>query len=61
MAPRMTDEQWEAQNGRLSPGEATARGLCWCCSGNGFLFSAFGGKQIKTRCPERCDHGKAKR
>ncbi len=31
----MTDQQWEAQNGSLSPDEARARGLCWCCSGNG--------------------------
>jgi hypothetical protein len=28
MPARMTDQEWEAQNGSLSPGEATARGLC---------------------------------
>ena len=33
MPKPMTDKQWEAQNGPLSPSEATARGLCWCCTG----------------------------
>jgi hypothetical protein len=61
MASRMTDQQWEAQNGSLSPAEATARGLCWYCTGNGVLYTAFGGAQRKVRCPEKCDHGKARR
>jgi hypothetical protein len=59
MANRMTDQQWEAQNGSLSPSEAQAQGLCWCCTGNGILYTAFGGEQRKVACPERCDNGKA--
>lgn len=57
----MTDQQWEAQNGSLSPAEARARGLCWHCSGKGVLYSAFGGDQIEVACPERCNGGKARR
>ncbi|MEV7975409.1 hypothetical protein [Streptomyces sp. NPDC086519] len=56
----MTDQEWEAQNGPLSPSEAVTRGLCWCCTGNGKLYSAFGGQQIVTPCPEKCDNGKAR-
>jgi hypothetical protein len=61
MASRMTDQQWEAQNGPLSPAEATAKGVCWCCTGNGVLYTAFGGVQRTVPCPERCDQGKARR
>lgn len=57
----MTDQQWEAQNGGLSQDEAAARGLCWCCSGNGVLYSAHGGERITAPCPEKCDNGKARR
>ncbi|MFM9703613.1 hypothetical protein [Streptomyces galilaeus] len=57
----MTDEQWEAQNGSLSPDEASARGLCWHCSGKGTNFTAFGGDQRRVRCPECRGTGKAKR
>ncbi|MEU6552094.1 hypothetical protein ABZ915_17685 [Streptomyces sp. NPDC046915] len=57
----MTDEQWEAQNGSLSPIEAVAKGLCWCCTGNGVLYTAFGGVQRTVACPEKCNSGKAKR
>lgn len=61
MAKRMTDQQWEAQNGSLSPGEADGQGLCWHCSGKGANYSAFGGNQIKVNCPECRGDGKAKR
>lgn len=54
----MTDEQWEAQNGRLTPDQARAAGLCWCCCGNGVLYSAFAGEQIVVGCPERCNNGR---
>lgn len=57
----MTDREWEAQNGSLSPGEATARGLCWQCSGNGVLYSAFGGKRITAKCGECKGTGRASR
>lgn len=57
----MTDEQWEAQNGSLSPDEAHARGLCWCCTGNGVLYTAFGGVQRKLPCGECRGNGKAQR
>jgi DnaJ-class molecular chaperone len=57
----MTDEQWEAQNGPLSPGEAAARGLCWQCTGNRVLYTAFGGVQRKVPCRECRGTGKAKR
>ena len=56
----MTDRQWEKQNGNLGPEQATARGLCWHCSGKGALYSAFGGKHITTVCPECVGTGKAK-
>lgn len=61
MAARMTDQQWEAQNGGLSPSEARAKGLCWHCSGKGVLYTAHGGQQVTVRCPERCANGKARR
>jgi hypothetical protein len=61
MPGRMTDQEWEAQNGGLSPVEATARGLCWHCSGNGVNYTAFGGAQRAVPCREKCDNGKAKR
>jgi hypothetical protein len=57
----MTDQEWEAQNDSLSPGEARARGLCWCCQGRGVLYTAFGGVQRAVTCPEKCDNGKARR
>lgn len=57
----MTDEQWEAENGSLSPGEAAARGLCWQCTGNRVLYTAFGGVQRKVPCRECRGNGKAKR
>lgn len=61
MPARMTDQEWEAQNGSLSPGEATACGLCWCCTGNGVLYTAFGGIQRKVNCRECHGDGKARR
>ncbi|MFG3046262.1 hypothetical protein ACGFZR_15200 [Streptomyces sp. NPDC048241] len=60
MAARMTDTEWEAQNGTLSPGEATARGLCWHCSGKGANWTAHGSVQRKVRCPECKGSGGAK-
>lgn len=57
----MTDEQWEAQNSSLSPNEAHAQGLCWCCTGNGVLYTAFGGAQRKLPCGECRGDGKAQR
>ena len=47
----MTDTEWEAQNTPLSPKEAEAKGLCYCCGGQGALYSAFGGERITTVCP----------
>ncbi|WP_405964823.1 hypothetical protein OG713_34810 [Streptomyces sp. NBC_00723] len=61
MSGRMTDRQWEAQNGTRSPLEAQEQGLCWHCSGNGVLYTAFGGIQRKVDCPERCVNGKPRR
>ncbi|MFE3657258.1 hypothetical protein [Streptomyces sp. NPDC059165] len=55
----LTDEQWIKQNGRMSPAKATAKGLCWKCSGKGALYSAHGGEQITTVCPECTGNGKA--
>lgn len=52
MPGRMTDQEWEAQNGGLGPAEAHAKGLCWHCTGNGNLYSAFGDDQITATCPE---------
>ncbi|MFM9589870.1 hypothetical protein ACKI1J_14895 [Streptomyces scabiei] len=60
MPNRMTGKQWEAQNGPLTPAEAQANGLCWCCTGNGVLYTAFGGVQRTVACPEECDNGKAR-
>lgn len=56
----MTDQEWEAQNSPLGPNEAHAQGLCWCCTGNGVLYTAFGGVQRTVACPERCVNGKAR-
>ncbi|WP_159106691.1 hypothetical protein [Streptomyces rishiriensis] len=61
MASRMTDQQWEARNGALSPGEATAKGLCWQCTGNGVLYTAFGGVQRVVPCKECRGNGEASR
>ncbi|MFL6096030.1 MAG: hypothetical protein ACJ71Y_11330 [Blastococcus sp.] len=55
----MSDQEWEAQNGPLSPSEATARGLCWCCTGNRVLYTAFGGVQRKVDCRECRGTGQA--
>lgn len=55
----MTDEQWEAQNGKLSPAAAMKRGLCWQCSGKGALYTAFGGEQKTVVCNECEGTGKA--
>jgi DnaJ-class molecular chaperone len=61
MANRMTDQEWEAQNGSLHPDEARARGLCWHCSGHGANYTAFGGIQRKVTCPECRSDGEARR
>jgi DnaJ-class molecular chaperone len=61
MSGRMTNQQWEAQNGALHPDEARAKGLCWHCSGKGANYSAFGGEQIKVTCPECKGTGKDQR
>ncbi|KFK87824.1 hypothetical protein IX27_18205 [Streptomyces sp. JS01] len=47
----MTDTEWEAQNTPLSPAAAEKKGLCYCCGGQGALYSAFGGERITTVCP----------
>lgn len=60
MPARMTDHEWEAQNSGLSPSEAVASGLCWCCTGNGVVYTAFGGVQRTVACPEKCDNGRAR-
>lgn len=57
----MTDEEWEAQNGSLSPAEATAQGKCWKCSGNKKLFSAFGGEKFSVPCDECRGTGEARK
>ncbi|MET7795673.1 hypothetical protein [Streptomyces decoyicus] len=57
---RMTDQQWEAQNGALHPDEARARGLCWRCSGVGALYTAFRSEHVKVACPSCKGNGKAK-
>lgn len=57
----MTDEEWIKQNGAMHPAAAKKRGLCWCCTGNGVLYSAFGGEQLKTTCGECHGSGKAAR
>jgi hypothetical protein len=56
----MTDQEWEAQNGGLSPAEANARGLCWYCNGNSKIYSAYNSERIAVDCPENCDNGKAR-
>lgn len=56
----MTDQQWEAQNSRLSPSEAEERGLCWGCGGHKVLYTAFGGVQRIVDCNECRGTGKAK-
>lgn len=57
---RMTDQQWEAQNGALHPDEAKQRGLCWHCSGKGALFTAFRSEHVKVTCPDCKGNGKAR-
>ena len=47
----MSDTDWEKQNSHLSPQAAAKKGVCWCCGGNGALYSVFGGEQITTACP----------
>ncbi|MGW2048584.1 hypothetical protein ACWCPF_25885 [Streptomyces sp. NPDC001858] len=54
----MTDQEWEAQNGALSPEEARAQGLCWHCTGKGKLYTAFGGDQVTVPCGECRGDGK---
>lgn len=54
----MTDTEWEKQNTPLSPAAAKRKGLCWCCGGNGALYSAFGGERITTACPQCRGTGK---
>lgn len=46
----MTDDAWEAQNKPVTPAAAKTKGICWCCAGEGRLFSAFGGEQIVVVC-----------
>lgn len=60
MPKRMTDQEWEAQNGGLSPTEAAAQGKCWKCSGITKLFSAFGGDQFSVTCDECRGTGEAR-
>lgn len=57
--PAMTDQQWEKQNKPISPAAAVKKGLCWCCGGNGALYSAFGGQQITAVCTPCQGAGKA--
>ena len=61
MAPRMTDEEWEAQNRYLSQNEANTRGLCWHCGGKGANYTAFSGVQRKVTCGVCLGDGKARR
>ena len=61
MPARMTDQEWEAQNGSLSPDEARAQGSCWHCSGKAANWTAFGGVQRKVDCPECKGSGEARR
>ncbi|MGR6538885.1 hypothetical protein [Streptomyces rochei] len=61
MPRKMTDQEWEAQNGALSPDEARARGLCWCCQGRKVLYTAESGVQRTVPCPKKCNNGKARR
>ena len=60
MPTRMTDDEWEAQNGGLSPDLAAAQGKCWKCSGHKKLFSAFGGDQFSVTCDECSGTGEAR-
>ena len=55
----MTDAEWIKQNSRLSPAAADRKGVCWCCGGNGALYSAFGGEQTTTVCGMCHGTGKA--
>jgi hypothetical protein len=57
----MTDQEWEAQNRSLSAAEAQTQGLCWCCTGNKKLFTAFGGVQREVDCGECRGTGKGPR
>lgn len=57
---KMTDRQWEAQNGSLHPADARAQGLCWHCSDKKANWSAFGGDHVKVTCPECKGDGKAR-
>ena len=56
----LTDQQWEAKNGRMHPDKARAQGKCWHCSGNGANYTAFGGEQRTVVCPECSGSGRAK-
>jgi hypothetical protein len=57
--PAMTDAEWEKQNKHISPARAAREGKCWCCAGNGALYSAFGGQQITATCAPCHGTGKA--
>ena len=46
----MTDTEWEKQNTPLTPAAAAKKGVCWCCGGQGRLFTAFGGDQQVVVC-----------
>jgi hypothetical protein len=57
----MTDEQWIKQNKATPVGKAIAKGLCWQCSGDGKIYSAFGGQQLIVVCGECKGSGKAQK
>ncbi|MGW5426864.1 hypothetical protein ACWET9_06505 [Streptomyces sp. NPDC004059] len=57
----MTDDQWIKQNKATPVGKAIAKGLCWQCSGNGKIYSAFGGQQLIVVCGECRGSGKAQK
>lgn len=46
----LTDQEWEKQNTPLAPAAAAKKGLCWCCGGQGRLFTAFGGQHTVVVC-----------
>ncbi|MEU8525273.1 hypothetical protein AB0C77_06670 [Streptomyces sp. NPDC048629] len=46
----MTDQDWEKQNTPVTPAAAAKKGICWCCGGQGRLFTAFGGEQAVVVC-----------
>jgi uncharacterized protein (DUF983 family) len=54
-----TDEEWVKQNKPMPVGKAIAAGKCWQCSGNGKIYSAFGGQQLIVVCDQCKGSGKA--